>query len=135
MYFYSSSCAFESITLSSDFQSVLRTLSTPFPYLIPTSLTDTQFFLNSLFESEAFHLKWIFGYSSLPGDNLADSLAKIDATHDSSTIPLSILSLISYQRLSLYTRWRCNIQSGFFQHQISSVSEEVTFLARSLCFL
>ena len=40
---------------------------------------------------------------------------------------MSLAPLISSQQLSLYTSWRCSVQSGFFQHQIPSVSlEELT---------
>ena len=43
---------------------------------------------------------------------------------------MSLAPLISSQRLSLYTSWRCSIQSGFFQHQnISSISRGALSLA------
>ena len=44
--------------------------------------------------------------------------------------------LISSQRLSLYTSWRRSVQSGFFQHQIPSVSpEDLTFPRSARCAL
>ena len=43
------------------------------------------------------------------------------------------MSLISSQRLSLYTSWRRSVQSGFFQHQIPSVSSEELTLPCSAC--
>ena len=67
----------------------------------------------------------------LPGDDLADSLAKAGASLESSSISVSLAPLISSQRLSLYTSWRRSVQSGFFQHQISSVSHEELTLPRS----
>ena len=44
---------------------------------------------------------------------------------------MSLAPLISSQRLSLYTSWRRSVQSGFFQHQIPSVSPEELTLPRS----
>ena len=44
---------------------------------------------------------------------------------------MSLAPLISSQRLSLYTSWRRSVQSGFFQHQIPSVSLEELTLPRS----
>ena len=100
---YSKTCNFESITFFSDSLSVLSTLSTPLPYLTPKSLSNTQSLLNSLSQSKVVHLQWIPGHSSLPGNDLADSLAKAGASLDPSSIPVSLAPLISSQRLSLYT--------------------------------
>ena len=71
-----------------------------------------------------------------PGNNLNDFLAKVGAIHDSTILPLFLSSLISFQRLFLYTSWRCGIQSGFFQHQIPAVSsEKLSFQSpHSVCF-
>ena len=71
------------------------------------------------------------GHSSLPGNDLADSLAKAGASLNPSSISVSLAPLISSQRLSLYTSWRRSVQSGFFQHQIPSVSPEELTLPRS----
>ena len=106
-------------------------LSLPLPYLIPKSLSNTQSLLNSLSQSKVVHLQWIPGHSSLPGNDLADSLAKADASLDPFSISVSLAPLISFQRLSLYTSWRRSVQSGFFQHQIPSVSPEELTLPRS----
>ena len=80
---------FESITFFSDSLSVLSTLSTPLPYLTPKSLSNTQSLLNSLSQSKVVHLQWIPGHSSLPGNDLADSLAKAGASLDPSSISVS----------------------------------------------
>ena len=128
---HSKTCNFESITFFSDSLSVLSTLSTPLPYLTPKSLSNTQSLLNSLSQSKVVHLQWIPGHSSLPGNDLADSLAKAGASLDPSSISVSLAPLISSQRLSLYTSWRRSVQSGFFQHQIPSVSPEELTLPRS----
>ena len=68
---------------------------------------------------------------SLPCNDLADSLAKANAPLDLSNISVSLAPLISSQRLSLYTSWRRSVQSGFFQHQIPTVSPEELTLPRS----
>ena len=68
---------------------------------------------------------------TLPGNDLADSLAKVGASLDPSSISVSLAPLISSQRLSLYTNWRRSVQSGFFPHQIPSVSPEELTLPRS----
>ena len=66
-----------------------------------------------------------------PRYDLADSLAKAGASLDPSSISVSLTPLISSQRLSLYTSWRRSVQSGFFQHQIPTVSPEELTLPRS----
>ena len=68
------------MTFFSHSLSVLSTLSAPLPYLTPKSLSNTQSLLNSLSQSKVFHLQWIPGHSSLPGNDLADSLAKAGAS-------------------------------------------------------
>ena len=133
---HSKTCNFESITFFSDSLSVLSTLSTPLQYLTPKSLSNTQSLLNSLSQSKVVHLQWIPGHSSLPGNDLADSLAKAGASLDPSSISVSLAPLISSQRLFLYTSWRRSVQSGFFQHQIPSVSpEKLTFPHFARCAL
>ena len=83
-------CNFESITLFSDSLSVLSTLSAPLPYLIPKSLANTQSLLNVLSKSKVFHLQWIPGHASLPGNDLADSPVKVGASLDPFTISVSL---------------------------------------------
>ena len=111
---HSKSCNFESINLFSDSLSVLSTFSAPLPYLTPKSLSDTQSLLYSLSKSKVVHLQWIPGHSSLPGNDLADSLANVGASLDPSKISVSLAPLISSQRLYLYTSWRRSVQSGLF---------------------
>ena len=128
---HSKTCKFESITLFSDSLSVLSTLSVPLPYLIPKSLSETQSLLNSFSKSKVIHLQWIPGHFSLPGNDLDDSLAKIGASLDPSKISVSFAPLISSQRQSLFTSWRCSVQPGLFSHQIPPVSPEEITLPRS----
>ena len=66
----------------------------PLPYLIPKSLSNTQSLLNSLSQFKVFHLQWIPGHSSLPGNDLVDSLAKAGASLDPSIISVSLPPLI-----------------------------------------
>ena len=80
-----------------DSLSVLSTLSTSLPYLTPKSLSNTQPLLNSLSQSKVVHLQWIPGHSSLPGNDLAESLAKAGASLDPSNISVSLAPLISSQ--------------------------------------
>ena len=121
-------CNFESITFFSDSLSVLSTLSTPLPYLTPKSLSNTQSLLNSLSQSKVVHLQWIPGHSSLPGNDLADSLAKAGASLDPSSISVSLTPLISSQRLSLYT-------SCSNTKLVSSNTKSLQYLPRSLLSL
>ena len=102
--------------------SVLSTLSAPSPYLTPKSLSNTQSLLNVLSKSNVVHLQWMPSHSSLPGNNVADFLAKVGASIDPSTISVSLSPLIFSQRLSLYTNCRRSVQSGLFQHKIPPVS-------------
>ena len=127
---HSKTCNFQSFTLFSDSLSVLSTLSAPLPYLTPKSLSNTQSLLNSLSNFKVVHLQWMPGHSSFPGNDLPDSLAKVRASLDPSKISVSLSSLISSQRLSLYTSWRRSVQSGLFQ--LFSISEELA-LPRSVC--
>ena len=73
----------------------------------------------------------MLGHSSLPGNNLADSFAKVGAFLEPSTILVFLLLLISLHKLSLYTSWRRSVKSDFFQYQISPVSPEELTLPRS----
>ena len=98
---HSKTCNFESITLFSDSLSVLSTLSAPLPYLTPKFLSNTQSLLNSLSQFKIVHLQWIPSHSSLPGNDLADSLAKAGASLVPSNISVSLAPLISSQRQSL----------------------------------
>ena len=122
---------FESITLFSNSLSVLSTISISLPYLTPKSFSNTQSLLNVLSNSKVVHLQWIPGHSSLPGNNLADSLAEVGASLDPSKISASLSLLISSQKLSLYTSWRRSVQYGLFQHQIPPVSLKELTLPRS----
>ena len=126
---HSKTCNFDSITFFSDSLSVLSTLSTPLPYLTPKSLSNTQSLLNSLSQSKVVHLQWIPGHSSLPGNDLADSLAKAGASLDPSSISVPLTPLISSQRLSLYTSWRRSV------NLVSSNTKSLQYLPRSLLSL
>ena len=137
---HSKTCNFESITFFSDSLSVLSTLSTPLPYLTPKYPYPILNLFLTLYLNPRLSIYngyLVSGHSSLPGNDLADSLAKAGASLDPSSISVSLAPLISSQRLSLYISWRRSVQSGFFQHQIPSVSPEELTLprSRSLCSL
>ena len=104
-FFYSLSCNFESVTLYSDFQSVLLNFSAHLPYEIPKSFTGTRFLLNSLSDSKLVHLQSILVHSFL-GNDLADTLAKVDATHGPYIISLSLSPLIFFQYLLPFPQHR-----------------------------
>ena len=82
--------------------------------VFPKSLSNTQSLLNSLSQSKVVHLQWIPGHSSLPGNDLADSLAKAGTSLDPSNISVPLAPLISSQ---MY--WKCAIKCFIiFQCQI-----------------
>ena len=128
---HQSLCSYKSLLLFSDSKSVLMTLADPPSYLIPQSLADTQQKLTTLSESKDIHFQWIPGHSSLPGNDLADNLAKTGATLSTTDVPLSYSPLISSIRLSLYSTWRNSISSKFFDHRVPAVSPEELSLPRS----
>ena len=65
-------------------------LSLPPTIFNPQTLSNTQYLLNYLFQFKVVHLQWIPGHSSLPGNNLADSLAKAGASLDLSNIRIRV---------------------------------------------
>ena len=99
---YFKTCNFESNTFFSDSLSVLSTLSAPLPYLTPKSLSNTQFLLNSISQSKVIHLQWIPGHSSLPGNGLADSLAKAGASLDLSNISMPLAPYLLSKTILLH---------------------------------
>ena len=72
---------FESVTLFFDSQYALIALSAPLPYPnpLPTPNYQPNTLLNFLSDGyKVVHLHWVSVYSSLPGNDLSDSLAKFD---------------------------------------------------------
>ena len=123
---------FESVTLFYDSLSVLSTLSAPLPYLTPKSLFDTQSLLNTLSDSKVIRFQWIPVHSSLPDNDLADSLAKVGASLD--PIHNTTVSLTAYflpTTIPLHQLETYGIQSGLSQHQIPPLFFEELILPHS----
>ena len=107
----------------------------------PCLLLHLSFYLNlcqKLFSlsSSCIRLQWVPGHSFLPGDDLADELARWRAILVPSVIPCSLSSLISRIHSSLFSDWRHTVSSKFFDTQVPSIyTEEVMLLPHSRCVL
>jgi len=74
------SCHFQSALYLTDSQSPLTLLSRAPVFLQPKSFWDVWDLSNSLSYRVALSFQWVFGHAGLPGNELADSLAKTGAT-------------------------------------------------------
>ena len=93
-----------SFLLRSESRSVITTLSSPPSFLLSQTLWQIWQELSS--RSSCFiKLQWVPGYSFLPGNDMANELARRGALLAPSTIPCS-LSLISRIHSSLFSDWR-----------------------------
>ena len=92
-------------------------------HLIPHQCYTVQYSTISISQQLLIHMKKSVSFFCV--------LFKAGASLDPSIISVSLTPLISSQRLSLYTSWRRSVQSGFFQHQIPTVSPEELTLPRS----
>ena len=127
--FFRSDTGLPAIAPNSFSQAVLITLSDPFPCPSSKSFTDTQFVFIQLQGS----LQWLLGHFFLPGSDLEDILAKVDATHNFNYITLSFSSYILFTLSSSGGR---SLKSDFLQHQISTVfSEELILRCLECCAL
>ena len=125
------SCYFSSHLLLSDSLSALSSLSTPPPFLLPSSLSAVWSSLHTLYQSVRVSLQWIPGHSSLPGNDKADVLAKAGALLPPSAAPQSLSPLTAFFRHSLYSSWRSSVRSSLLSCRIPIVSSEELFLPRS----
>ena len=109
-------CHFSSLLLLSDSRSVLSSI---FP-LISNSVADLTgtVFLSSC----SVRLQWVSGHSFLPGNDVADELARRGALLAPSVIPCSLSPLIS--------DWRRAVSSKFFDTRFPSISIEELVLPR-----
>ena len=122
-------CHFSSLLLLSDSRSVLATLSSPPSFILSQSLWQIWQELSSL-SSCSFRLQLVPGHSFLPGNDVADELARWGALLAPSAIPCSLSPLISRIHSWLFSDWRCTVSSKYFDTQVSSFSTEELVLPR-----
>ena len=114
-------CHFSSLLLLPDSRSVLASLSFPPSFLLSQTLWQIWQELSSL-SSCSIRPQWVSGHSFLPGNDVADELARRGAQLVPSAIPCSVSPLIS--------DWSRTVPSKFFDTQVPSISTEELALPR-----
>ena len=111
-----------------DFWSILATLSSPPPFLLPQNLCKIWQELSFL-SSCSIRLKWIPRHSFLPENDVADELAKRGVLLMLFATASSLSPLVL--TLCLFSEWRWTVSSKFFYTQVSLVSTEELVLPRN----
>ena len=122
-------CQFSSALILSDSRSVLSTLSSSPGFLLPSTLWQIWHELSAISNSITLRLQWVPGHSFLPGNDIADNLAKRGAVQPVSG-PCSLSPFTARLRHSLYSNWRSTIRTKLFDTQVPSVSTEELGLPR-----
>ena len=122
-------CHFSSLLLLSDSRVVLATLSSPPSFLLSQTLWQIWQELSSL-SFCSIRLQWVPGHSFLPGNDVADELARRGALLAPSATPCSLSPLISRIHSRLISDWRHTVSFKFFDTQVPSISTEELVLPR-----
>ena len=75
-------------------------------------------------------LQWVPGHSFLPGNDVADELARRGALLAPSAMPCISSPLIFRIHSSLFSDWRRTVSSKFFDTQVPSISTKELVLSR-----
>ena len=139
---HASSCSFQSVLVLSDSQSCLSALDSPPSFLLTASLFKVWSSISSLSSrSISVRLQWVPGHSLLPGNELADVLAKSAVTlplppsappSSCSQAPQPLAVLSASIRHQLFSSWRSSVSSRLLPHQVPLVSSEEQSLPRNV---
>ena len=78
----------------------------------------------------SIRLQWVPGHLFLPGNDTADELARRGALLAPSAISCSLSPFISRIHSRLFSDWRRNVSSKYFDTQVPSISTEELVLPR-----
>jgi len=124
------SCHFQSALFLMDSQSALTLFSTALAFLQPKSFWDIWDLSDSLSFRVALSFQWVPGHDGLPGNELADLLAKTGETLPFTHVSCSLAPTIAKIRYTRYSFWRRNLSHNTLSCQIPSVFLEELALSR-----